>query len=52
MITSRRANVLLSADINSANISKPWAEEQEKKTNDYVYFSKPSKTLKFTVQLQ
>lgn len=31
MITSRRANVLLTADINSANISKPWAEGKKRK---------------------
>lgn len=41
MITSRRANVLLTADISSANISKPWAEEQEKKTTGCVYSWRP-----------
>lgn len=32
MITRRRASVLLIADINSAKISKPWAEGDEGKS--------------------
>lgn len=31
MITRRRANVLLTADINSANINKPCAEREKRK---------------------
>ena len=37
MITRRRANVLLTADINSANISKLWAEGKKEKNSFCVH---------------
>lgn len=37
MITRRRASVLLIADINSANISKLWAEEKKSAHSVYIW---------------